>query len=402
MSGPALYLFDDAVARNWAPFHRTRPIGTLLCGTRTLARRAAEAVNASAVRLIVPSGLADFDEPGAPECVALEDVPRHERRILLSSRVLLDWPPAMPDSEGRIELDGQTVGWFLSAGTRTPDAESVLRPADSELTASTLPVEGTLLQGPWDLMALNASKLRQDLDDRGGEDVRLDGVHRIGDDPLVLGEDAVVEPGVVVDTRNGPVHVDAGARVEAPARLVGPLWIGPGSTVLGGHVAASSIGPVCKVRGEVSDVIFLGYANKAHDGHLGHAVVGRWVNLGAGTSNSDLKNNYGTVRVWTPGGEADTGLMKVGCFLGDHVKTAIGTLINTGTVAEVGANLFGPPPPKYVPPFAWGSDPDGGPFRLDAFLEVAERAMGRRGEELTPGVRTILSSAWTDAHGPAS
>jgi UDP-N-acetylglucosamine diphosphorylase / glucose-1-phosphate thymidylyltransferase / UDP-N-acetylgalactosamine diphosphorylase / glucosamine-1-phosphate N-acetyltransferase / galactosamine-1-phosphate N-acetyltransferase len=179
--------------------------------------------------------------------------------------------------------------------------------------------------------------------------------------------------------------------------LVGPLHLGRGSIVFGGHVAASSIGPVCKVRGEIADSVLLGYDNKAHDGYLGHALVGRWVNLGALTTNSDLKNNYGSVTVWTPSGPVDTGLMKVGCFLGDHVKTGIGTVLNTGTVVGTGSNVFGGGmPPAFVPPFSWGSGSEYVDYRLDKFLEGAERAMARRDVPLSPGTRAIFERAWND------
>jgi hypothetical protein len=119
------------------------------------------------------------------------------------------------------------------------------------------------------------------------------------------------------------------------------------------------------------------------------------VNLGAGSTNSDLKNNYGTVKVWSPDGEEDTGLIKVGCFLGDHVKTSIGTLLNTGTVVGAGTNVFGGAmPPTMVPPFSWGTGADLRDYRFDRFLEAAEASMARRGQTLTPGVRRVLAQAW--------
>jgi hypothetical protein len=141
--------------------------------------------------------------------------------------------------------------------------------------------------------------------------------------------------------------------------------------------------------------VILGYSNKAHDGFLGHAYLGRWVNLGAFTTNSDLKNNYGPVRVGGAAGPVDTGLLKVGCFLGDHVKTGIGTLLNTGSVVGAGTNLFGGEmPPTWVPPFSWGSGSRLTEFRLDKFLEVAERAMSRRDVALDDEMIHLLTRAW--------
>jgi hypothetical protein len=153
----------------------------------------------------------------------------------------------------------------------------------------------------------------------------------------------------------------------------------------------------------VADSVLLGFVNKAHDGYIGHALLGRWVNLGAFTTNSDLKNNYRPVRVWTPDGDLDTGLLKVGCFLGDHVKTGIGTVLNTGTVIGAGSNVFGGlMPPSAVPPFSWGSGPDLRDHALDKFLVTAAHAMGRRGQELTTGVRLVLEQAWAATAGRRS
>jgi hypothetical protein len=136
--------------------------------------------------------------------------------------------------------------------------------------------------------------------------------------------------------------------------------------------------------------VFLGYANKSHDGFVGHSVVGHWVNLGALTTTSNLKNTYGPVRLDIAGHRIETGRQNLGTLFGDHAKTAIGTMLATGTVVSAGANLFGPPtPPRYVPPFAWGGQDDAR-LTADGFLRVAERVMPRRGIELTPERRRSL------------
>jgi UDP-N-acetylglucosamine diphosphorylase/glucosamine-1-phosphate N-acetyltransferase len=257
-----------------------------------------------------------------------------------------------------------------------------------------------MLGRPWDLVAANATCIEADVGELWRYDDETPGAVRIGDGIVSLGEGASIEPGVHVDTRSGPVRLDDGVAVEGPARLVGPLFVGRGSRILGGSVGTSSIGRTCIVRGEVADSVFLGFVNKAHDGYIGHAMLGRWVNLGAFTTNSDLKNNYRPVHVWTPGGDVDTGLLKVGCFLGDHVKTGIGTILNTGSVVGAGSNVFGGVmPPAVVPPFSWGSGADLRDHRLDKFMETAERAMSRRDQELTPGARRILQEAWDATAG---
>jgi UDP-N-acetylglucosamine diphosphorylase/glucosamine-1-phosphate N-acetyltransferase len=191
-----------------------------------------------------------------------------------------------------------------------------------------------------------------------------------------------------------------GSTVHAFTRLVGPCYIGRHSTVLGDRIGISSIGDHCKVRGEMSNTIMLGYANKGHDGFVGHSYMGRWVNLGAGTITSNLKNTYGPVTLWTPSGLRDTKMQFLGTLFGDHAKTGIGTCLTTGTVLGAGANVYGvQAPPKAVPPFAWGSAPPYGVYRLDKFLEVAERVMARRQVNLTDRARQQLAAShrarWT-------
>src|SRR5207302_11447268 len=146
-----------------------------------------------------------------------------------------------------------------------------------------------------------------------------------------------------------------GVEVRTGTRLEGPLWVGANTHVLGGPIRASAIGPHCRVRGELAGCVFLGYANKAHDGFVGHSVIGRWANLGAGTITSNLKNTYGAVRLDVAGAAIDTGLTNLGSLIGDHVKTANGSLLATGTVIGGGPHAFGAVRPlKYVPPLAWG------------------------------------------------
>jgi UDP-N-acetylglucosamine diphosphorylase/glucosamine-1-phosphate N-acetyltransferase len=148
---------------------------------------------------------------------------------------------------------------------------------------------------------------------------------------------------------------------------------------------------VCKIGGEVDASIFQGYSNKQHDGYVGHAYVGSWCNLGALTTNSDLKNNYSTVRVWTPEGETDTGERFVGVFLGDHAKTAIGTVLNTGTVIGFCANVVSTGfPPKHVPSFSWGGSQGLAPYDLEKAIAVARLVMQRRQVALEPADEVLF------------
>jgi UDP-N-acetylglucosamine diphosphorylase/glucosamine-1-phosphate N-acetyltransferase len=210
---------------------------------------------------------------------------------------------------------------------------------------------------------------------------------------------AAIEPGVTVDTRGGPIVLEAGVEVRGGTRLEGPLWAGPHARLLGGRIATSAIGPAAVVHGEMVASVLLGYANKSHDGFVGHSVLGRWVNLGAGTTTSNLKNTYGPVRLTLGSTAIDTGARNLGSLIGDHAKIAIGTLLSAGTVIGTGANVFDAVrAPRYVAPFAWGGS---GPERVncEGFLRVAERVLPRRGVAVSDATRALLARvhAWATA-----
>lgn len=406
MTDRSLYLFDDRRARRWAPLTLTRPVGELLHGCLTMRERTELVLGIACLGHVSRRALEGFDEPGAAPVVTLDEVVEDGTRVFLSSRAVLDFQDiALPSSSARIVVGDVPVGWVVPEGDRLPDESWLREPSSAPDEGDVVTVEGRMLGHPWDAIAENARRITADVGEMWPESSQPDGsdpegIARIGEETISLGEGAEIEPGVHVDVRAGPVRLAAGARVEGPARITGPLFVGPDSTVLGGAVGVSSIGPVCIVHGEVTDSVLLGFVNKAHDGHLGHAYVGRWVNLGAFTTNSDLKNNYRPVKVWTLDGERDTGMLKVGCFLGDHVKTGIGTVLNTGTVIGAGSNIYGGlMPPTVVPPFSWGAGSDLRDHRLEDFLETAQRVMARRDQGLTRGVTRILRTAWKETAG---
>ncbi|MEX0935292.1 MAG: hypothetical protein WD013_00210 [Gemmatimonadota bacterium] len=421
-----LYLFDDPVARRWEPFAATRPAGELLFGALLGRERAARATGLAVQGYLATRGLEGFTEEGAPPVVSAEALRATVPVVLLSTRYVPPLPArgTEPDpnlfrvpTEGsddavRLEAGGQTVGWRLPAGwdpepwfgdPGVDPVRALFSPAGPALDLRAVEIPGSVLSSLWDLVDHNPDRLVRDLDilfgSEGLEDTltlgNLPGVHRIGSGRITADVGVTVDPGAILDTGSGPIHLGTGVRVRPFTHLRGPALIGPGTTLLGGMFDTVSCGPVCKLRGEIEASVILGYSNKAHDGYLGHSILGRWVNLGAFTTNSDLKNNYGSVRVSTSDGMVDTGLLKLGVFLGDHVKTGIGTLVTAGTVIGAGTNIFGGRmPPKWIQPFSWGIGADLGVHRKDAFLTTAERAMDRRGVPLTPEHRAFLSELW--------
>lgn len=220
------------------------------------------------------------------------------------------------------------------------------------------------------------------------------GVH--ADDPsrVWAGEGVTCAPGVVIDTAAGPVLLDAGARIGPHVLLAGPLYMGRDSRVKAGArvYGESSFGVGARLAGEIGESTFGDFANKQHEGFIGHAVLGSWINLGAMTTNSDLKNNYGPVRVDQGEGARDTGRRFVGLLAGDHVKTAIGTLFNTGTVVGFASNVFGDGmPPKFVRAFSWGGTADAPRYDAERAMATARVVMARRECVFTDGHEHLFS-----------
>jgi|DewCreStandDraft_2_1066082.scaffolds.fasta_scaffold00538_11 UDP-N-acetylglucosamine diphosphorylase/glucosamine-1-phosphate N-acetyltransferase len=408
MSRPlVLVLVDDAATAAWEPFALTRPASELLFGALTFRRRAELVFGVPAAAVVAPAHLVAFSEDGAPP--VRTEVPTVETdRLLWRSRAVPDWSlrdrwlRERPTEPTALVAGDTVVGLLLPAGAATPPWRGGWDDADSTWAAWPRQViPARTVDHVWQLVLDTPAQLAVDivaLHPEAGPPPLPAGVVRRGSHPVVLGRDVDLEPPVVLDTRHGPIWLDDGVEVRAFTRVVGPLYAGPGTILLGGPIGPAALGPVCRVRGEFAESVALGYVNKQHDGHIGHAYLGRWVNLGAGTTNSDLKNTYGPVRLRTARGEVDTGALKLGCFLGDHVRTAIGTLLNTGTIVGAASNLFGVGmPPKRVPPFAWGFGPAATTMRLDAFLDTARRVMARRGIPWTAPLQAHWTRVWQEA-----
>lgn len=398
-----LILFDDAVSRAWEPFALTRPGGELRFGALTIRERAERLFGARCVAHLGASHLAGFEEGDSPPVLGYGDAPQAGDRLFLSARSVPAWGSgelwmARRGGSGALIVDGEVAGWFAPDGTSAPSASFFDCPPTILDRTGAVELEGRMIGPVWELVSGTPDQVTADvagLFPDPADPVLPAGAHRVGEHALVTGVGVRIEPCVVFDTSAGPVWLDDDVTVRAFTRLAGPAYVGKGSLVLGGAIESVSIGAGCRIRGEFAESICLDHVNKAHDGHIGHAYLGAWVNLGAETTNSDLKNNYGSVRLWTPEGESDTGALKVGCYLGDHVKTGIGLLLNTGTVVGAGSNLYGALlPPKYVPPFSWGTGEELTVYRVDRFLDVAARAMARRKVTLSEPAAEQLRRAW--------
>jgi UDP-N-acetylglucosamine diphosphorylase/glucosamine-1-phosphate N-acetyltransferase len=252
-------------------------------------------------------------------------------------------------------------------------------------------VGGEWMARPWDLVARNGAYIERDFQETRRTCVtnrQLATLALVGPSNLLrVHETARIDPYTVFDTTTGPIVVGPNVWVQPFTRVEGPCYIGSETQLFRANVrGATSIGPNCRIGGEVEATIVHGFSNKYHEGFLGHAYIGEWVNLGAITSNSDLRNDYGEVRVPLQGDPVPTGQAKVGCFIGDHTRTGMGSMLNTGTAIGVMCNLLpaGLLLPKHVPSFTavlYGRVAPG--FSLEQMFATARIVMGRRGKEFT-------------------
>lgn len=392
-------LFEDESYENFYPITYTRPVFECKSGMFTILERARKFYPETAFHLFTRNYIAPtlrkrvaaiVNEPDAIDeelllingTLIMEEKTKRLIARKLSKNVLMT-------QKGRIAL--ARIGKDLAG----KHGEDFCRPLTNQaarrlmkeckcLEAEDLP----LLSYPWDLVNKNAELIRQDYSALAKEESRGtvdDNATIYGSEQNVyVGKGSFVEAHVTLDVRDGPIFIGDEAMVHSGSRITGPTFIGDKTIVPTGLIREGcSIGSVCRVGGELEETIIQGHTNKYHTGFIGHAYVGEWVNLGAGTTNSDLKNTYGTVQVATKGRSVNTGTMKVGSFIGDHAKTSIGTQIYTGKKIGVASQVHGFVT-KDVPSFtiwsgSFGSEP--AELYLQSAIETQKRAFSRRGVE---------------------
>ena len=375
-----LFLLEPGDDNAWAPFAGVRPVAELRAGAWLIRERWEAALGLRASGILAESllGFADVDSPAVvpfssvvgPALVVRSDVVPPRTALSLSVR--------------RLVAAGQTIAWRLDPGERWEGADD---------RGEAHEVEALILPGAWGLVDALERFLASDCLEftAAPADPVPPGSIVIGDASRVVCLDATVEPGVVFDTRKGAVVLTEGVEVRSGTRLEGPLFAGPGTYLLGGQIRHSAFGPSCRVHGEMATTVMVGYANKSHDGFVGHSIIGHWANLGAGTITSNLKNTYGPVRLELGGDRRDTGRTFLGSLIADHAKTGIGTMLSTGTIVGAGASVTGISAPRVIPPFAWGAD-GLGRLEEDAFVRIAGRVLPRRNIALTPSREAWLRS----------
>ena len=386
-------IFEDHTVAWLEPLTLTRPAFDLRCGAGTLLERQLRAIGVDDALAWVRPELAPLCQMNHPHLTVNEALPATEPVLLINARWLAPAAPLTDLANPRLGIvDNQVAYAVLPAGCAAhvePESiDDALEGLRNELPIC--PAGGSMITHLWELIEQNAGVLCQDLAAfraSAGAALPATDVKVMGTaDRFVVADGAVVEPHVAVDTRHGPVLIDRGAVLQAFSRIEGPCYVGQGSVVAGAKMARSTLGPSCRVGGEVQDSIVQGFSNKYHDGFLGHSYLGEWVNIAAGTQFSDLRNDYAPVHVTLGGQRLPTGRAKIGSFVGDHTKTGLGTLLNTGSVIGAFCNLLpsGTYLPSVIPSFC---EARRGILRertdLRTTFQTAATVMRRRGFELT-------------------
>lgn len=395
-----IVIYEDERRGRFGPLTTFRPVFDLRAGALTLAEKLTRRRPDWPVAYLPRPGLADIvreEKRGA----ALSDL-REEKTCILLANVLVDdvMLSALGDvgAETLLTSGGTSVGALLDESVRDRlDSLAGGIPPEKLGLPNREEVPARVVRYPWELVRLAEEEIASDirvLIGSGGREGRIaDEAVVSGQSRLSMEEGSAVGPGAVIDATAGPVHLARDATVMPHAYVQGPAFIGEGSLVrVGAKIYEGTvIGPGSKVGGEIECSTILGWSNKQHDGFLGHSYVAHWVNIGAGTDTSDLKNTYGNVRVTMDGETIDTQSQFVGAIIGDHAKIAIGSKLNTGTVVGVFSNIAVDAfPPKEVRAFSWGTSDGYTDHDLERALETARVVMGRREHELSPAMERLV------------
>ncbi|MCC2546823.1 GlmU family protein [Hymenobacter sp. BT175] len=370
-----ILLFDDpAIRPNLLPFTFTRPVAALRCGILTIAEKwehwlgePANYLTEAYLQAKYPAG------PTSGPALVINGAVCPDEPLVRQIQAL---------APGHALVDGS-----LLVAARIEDAAQVAELIQNGFSAVEEVVEPVVaIREVWHLFLQNGAQIRQDFArlTEGRTSQPVGDAHTI----VYAPENIFIEEGVkiraaILNAEDGPIYLGRNSQVHEGAIIKGPLALGEGAHINAGAKMRgdNTIGPHCKVGGEVGNSILMGFSNKGHDGYLGNSVIGEWCNLGADTNTSNLKNNYAPVKIWshTAGRFVNTGQQFCGLMMGDHSKCGINTMFNTGTVVGVAANIFGAGFPRtFIPSFSWGGPAGFETFRLPKVAEVAERVMARR------------------------
>lgn len=386
-----LYVFEDQRFSDFFPISSTRAVFDIRFGQSTFLERIIKIFPEHSVSLIVRD---DFKELVSERHTNIAVNPDNiEEGLWISSSVI--WTresvELLSDKDTAFMKDDKLVAANLSSS----DAARWISnggPLKSELESVKFKnIEVYQCNYLWDIIKFINQSINDDASELKPVD-RLDYPHTnlINPDKIFINS-AKVMPGALINAEKGPVIIDNNAVIYGQTYIEGPAFIGTDTVIKPlTKIVGSVIGKKCKIGGEVESSVIQGYSNKVHDGHLGDSFLGEWVNLGAGTSNSNLKNNYSSVKISLNENLIDTNSLHIGCFIGDHVKTAIGTLINTGTIIGAASMIstYGFPPVN-LPPFSWYFNRKKERMDFDKFVSTAQKSKSRRNKNFTKAEKRL-------------
>lgn len=401
-SQPPIYILEDFRLEDLYPLTYTRPAALLRCGAETLLERMLRHLPRP------PSGIIVRDTIKAKmrEMLRIAVNPKIDMTrstVFVNARWLMTHPFEYPpvDTAG---MTGEDFTWVhLSAAKLAElDLKRIVRSRILEKLITTISaglVDATMIRYPWNLLGNQHEMLLDDFQRRGAARLSepMAGAYLLKPENMYIGPDVQILPGAVLNAGNGPIIVDRGVNIRANSVITGPVYIGPECVIRTGADIREdcSFGPGCRVGGEVINCTFQEYSNKQHNGFLGQSFVGAWVNLGAGTTTSNLKNTYGIVRVPIGGKDRVTGLQFMGSVIGDHAKLGIGTMLNTGTVVGFASHVLTSRPPKFIPSFAWVTDQGISHLDYEKALDIARTVMERRNQKLSAADQEIFNRIYT-------
>ncbi len=388
-----VYVYEDRLALNFEPLSLTRPVIDIRIGSETFLDRIKFLFPKSNIALFVRDYLADFAKQKYPDLLINPESVTDGIWLLGNVIWKDDDLIAITKNSGAFYYEEHCIGANLTSfeGKAWIDAggPTKLEPPIKNKVA----IEVAYCQFLWEIIDKIPNTIESEMNHFSNESDKKYAENQsfINPDQIFINK-SIIHPNVNINATNGPVLIDYGVEVYGPSYLEGPLYIGSKTIIKPlTQIKNSVIGPACKVGGEVNSVIIQGYSNKAHDGHLGDSFLGEWVNLGAGTINSNLKNNYSTVNVHINGKSIDSNRIHMGCFIGDYVKTAIGTLLNTGSVIGPGTMIVSDGfPPKTIKPFTWFIKGKHQMVNLENFFETGKLIKERRGQKFSTAEKELL------------
>jgi UDP-N-acetylglucosamine diphosphorylase/glucosamine-1-phosphate N-acetyltransferase len=401
-----IYLYEDLNVYNLWPLVELRPSFELYCGAQNLKDKLKIHYPNEDFSFLIRPLLKKLTQEKYPQTPVNELKSSSNYQLFISARAILKEKLPEVNKETLFVNDkSDLIGFYLRADRlkKLPINEATIK----KLKIPQIKVKAQKLNFLWEIIELNPQELKQDFYSFRAHSTQLNKSIKenlngrlsprtiiLGSiNNLYLGAEAEVEANVILDLRPGPIIIDAHAKVLGPCRIVGPAYIGPYSIIDQAYLHNGvTIGPHCIISGEVEQSIFQGYTNKHHYGFIGHSYIGEWVNLGAGTTNSDLKNNYSEVKVKLKNKLINTNLRKVGCFIGDHTKTGIGSLIPTGCLLGIFTNhVTTDLKIKSYSNFYWSSKKR---WQLSKALNTAQVMMARRGVIMTQTYQELIQNLY--------